>query len=824
MLGKRPGITAIAVLTLALGIGANTAIFSVVDAVLLQPLPYKQPDRLVFLSESSPQIPGMSIAMANFNDWVRMNTVFESLAPYRGNNFVLTGQGQAESLRVREITASLFPTLGVQPILGRALMSDDDKAGAPPVVMLSDNLWKTKFAADPKILGKKLNLDGEIYTVIGVLPNSSFHGSWRQYSLFTSLWRLEDKEGGEARRGQHPGIYAIARMKPGVTRERAAAEMLDIGARLAKQYPDSNSTHSVTTDSLLNAVVGDVEPALLVLFVAVGLVLLIACANVANLMLARATERQREMAIRTALGATRMRLIRQLLTESMLVALLGGGLGLAIAFYANTAISATAAASVPRIDGTTVNSGVLVFTLLVSVFTGLFFGIFPAWQVSRTDVNEAIKEGGRTGTSGTGQKRLRATLVIAEIAVSMILLIGAGLMLRSLYRVLHADPGFDPNSVVTAQISLPDSHYTNPAVQVQFVDQLVRKLQVIPGVQAAGLQQPLLGNNQNGYLVAGKPDPSPGQVPATDLTSVTPDSMRAMGMQLVRGRFFTAADSEKAPAVCIVDMTLANLAWPGEDPIGKQIFASGKSMKDRGPAQTVVGVVAHTKNYGVDQPSREETYVPYAQQPRQGGSLVVRSSMDTASVVGAMRAAVQSLDTDLPVSRVQTLTEIVDENVAPRRLSVTLLGLFATLALLLAAVGIYGVMSYTVTRRTQEIGVRIALGAHHSDILQLVLQNGMSLLLLGLGIGLAGALALSRFLQSMLFEVKSTDIMTFASVPVLLAAVAFAACYLPARRATLPLAEHHDRPQRIDRQGSVGERGPHDRARARRFRMTPGFS
>jgi putative ABC transport system permease protein len=727
----------------------------------------------------------MSISMANFNDWNRTNTVFENMAPYRGNNVVLTGEGTAESVRMREITASLFPTLRVQPVLGRALRADDDKVGATPVVLLSDAYWETKFGRDPNVLGKKVNLDGEIYTIVGVIPTSKFHGSWRQYSLFASLWRHEDKEGGEGRRGQHPGIYAIARMNPGVTLERAKAEMKDIGAKLAKQYPETNSTHSVTTESLLNAVVGDVKPALLVLFVAVGFVLLIACANVANLMLARATERQREMAIRTALGATRFRLIRQLLTESMLTAVFGGGLGLFIAYYATTAISAVAPASVPRIDGVGVDGMVLLFTLCISLFTGLFFGIFPAWQVSRTDVHEAIQEGGRTGASGKGRKGVRAALVVGEIAVSLMLLVGAGLMLKSLFRVLHADPGFNTQGVVTALISLPDSHYKNPAAQRQFVDQLIRKLEVTPGVQAVGFQNPLLGNNQNGYLIAGRPDPKPSEVPATDVTVVTPDSMRAMGMRLIRGRFFTAADNEKTSAVCIVDTTLAKLAWPGEDPIGKQIFASGNSMTDRGPAQTVVGVVGHVKNYGVDQPSREETYLPYAQQPRQGGSLVVRTTADAASVATAARAAAQSLDSDLPVSRVQTLSDIVDEGVAPRRLSVLLLGAFAALALVLAAVGIYGVMSYMVTQRTQEIGVRIALGAKRSDVMRLVLQNGMALLVLGLGIGLAGAFALSRFLQSLLFEVKSTDIMTFASVPFLLAAVAFLACYLPARRATL---------------------------------------
>nr|HEV7954196.1 ABC transporter permease [Candidatus Acidoferrales bacterium] len=785
VLGKRPGITLIAILTLGLGIGANTAIFSVVDAVLLRPLPYKQPDRLVFLSESTPQIPNMSISMANLDDWRAMNTVFENIAPYRANLAVLTGEGQAESLRMREITASLFPTLGVQPILGRALTADDDKVGAAPVVLLSDGYWDRKFARDPNVLGKKLNLDGEIYTIVGVLPNTKFHGSWRDYSLFTSLWRHEDAYGGAAQRDEHPGIYAIARMKPGVTLEQARAQMKDIGAQLAKQYPKTNSTHSVTTDPLLNAIVGDVKPALLVLLVAVGFVLVIACANVANLMLARATERQREMAIRVALGATRGRLIRQLLTESMLLSVFGGALGLAIAFYVAAALSAAAPANVPRIDGASVDGVVLAFTFIVSLLTGLFFGIFPAWQVSRTDVHESIKEGGRSATSSAGHKRVRAALVVGEIAVSMILLVGAGLMLKSFYRVLHTDPGFNQYGVLTATISLPDSHYKDPATQRQFVDQLVKKFQTTPGVQAVGFQKPLLGGWETSYLVDGHIDLDPSQIPSTDITSVTPDSMRAMGVHLILGRFFTEADNEKAPPVCIVDTTMAQLAWPGQDPIGKRIFAASGSPNDPAHARTVVGLVAHTKNYGVDQPSREETYIPYAQRPLQGGSLVIRSAADLGGLASTVRAAVQSLDADLPVRDVRTLDEIVGDNVAPRQLSVILLSSFAGLALVLAAIGIYGVMSYAVMQRTQEIGVRIALGAQQRDILRLVMGNGMTLLLLGLTIGLAGAFSLNRFLQSMLFQVKSTDIMTFASVPFLLAAVAFTACYLPARRATL---------------------------------------
>jgi predicted permease len=786
MLGKRPGISLIAVVTLALGVGANTAIFSVVDAVLLRPLPYKQPDRLVFLTEESRQVPGMSISMADFNDWRAMNTVFENMAAYSPNNAILTGDGKPESLQVRQITAELFPTLGVQPILGRALTPDDDKVGAAPVVLLGDGFWKRRFAGDPNIIGKTLKLDGEIFTVVGVLPSSKFHGSWPRYSVFTSLWRLEDQLGGEKQRSSHPGIYAIARMKPGVTLERARAELTDIAARLEKKYPQSNTGIGVTVDSVLSAYVGNIRPALLVLMAAVGFVLLIACANIANLSLARTTERNRELAIRTALGAGRYRLMRQLMTESMVLALAGGSLGLLVAYSVTDAVTKVSTSSVPRIDTVSIDGSVLLFTLGISLLTGFFFGIFPAWHASRADVHETMKEGGRSGTASAGKRRIRSFLVVAEVSISLVLLVGAGLMLKSFFRVLQADPGFNSTGVLTANFSLPNAQYKDAASQRRFMAALGEKLESIPGVQAAGIKLPLLGGFQTGFLIEGRPKPDPGKGPSTDISRITPGALQAMGIPLLQGRNFTAADNETSELVCIVDITMAQIEWPGENPIGKHVSVSGRKADPNNPEwMKVVGVVAHTKNYGVDQPSRVETYRPIAQSPVSGGSIVLRAQGNPAGLAGPARDAILSIDPNVPPSQIQELGEILDANVAPRRLSVLLLSAFASLALVLAAVGIYGVMSYMVTQRTQEIGVRIALGAQRLDIMRLVLWNGMALLLAGLAIGLAGALALSRFLQSLLFEVKSTDIMTFASVPVLLAAVAFLACYLPARRATL---------------------------------------
>jgi predicted permease len=786
MLAKRPVLTLIAVITLALGVGANTAIFSVVDAVLLRPLPYKQPDRLVFLTEESQQVPGMSISMADFNDWRATNSVFESMAPYSPNSAILTGNDETESLQVRQITAGLFPTLGVQPILGRALSPEDDKVGAAPVVLLGDGFWARKFARDPNIVGKQITLDGVGYTVIGVLPSSKFHGSWPRYSVFTSLWRLEDTLGGEAQRGSHPGIYAIARMKPGVTLEQARSEMNGIAGRLEKQFPKSNTGIGVTVDSVLNAYVGEIRPALLVLMAAVGFVLLIACANIANLSLARTTERNRELAIRTALGAGRFRLLRQLMTESMLLALIGGALGLLVAYGVTNAVAKISTSSIPRVDSVSIDGGVLLFTLAVSLVTGLFFGLFPAWHASRTDVHDTMKEGGRAGTASAGKKRVRSILVVAEVSISLVLLVGAGLMIKSFYRVLRADPGFNSEGVLTAGFSLPKSQYKDAAARRQFLNQLTAKLETIPGVRSSGLKLPLLGGFQTGFMIEGRPKPDPGKGPSTDITGVAGGALQAMGVALLQGRYFTAADNETSESVCIVDVTMAQSQWPGENPIGKHISVSNKNNDPNSPDwMKVVGVVAHTKNYGVDQPSRVETYRPLPQFPAGSAFVVLRAESNPSSLAAPARDAIRSIDANVPLSQVRELSEIVDENVAPRRLSVLLLSAFAALALVLSAVGIYGVMSYMVTQRTQEIGVRIALGAQRGDVMRLVLRNGMALLLVGLGIGLAGAFALSRFLQSLLFEVKSTDIMTFASVPFLLAAVAFLACYLPARRATL---------------------------------------
>jgi putative ABC transport system permease protein len=784
MLAKSPGFTLVAILTLALGIGANTAIFSVVNAVLLRPLPYPESNRLVFLGEWSEQIPEMSISMANFNDWRNQNKVFESMVAYQNDNVVLTGRGEPERLRLRRITAGFFPTLRVKPIVGRELTPEDDKVGAARVALLGEGFWERRFGRDPSIVGQQLVLDAESYTVIGVLP-ARLHGSLRQTDIFASLWRLEDQLGGEANRGNHPGIYAYARLKPGVSVSQARGEMQGIAQHLDELHPDSNGKDSVTLKPLLDAIVEDVRSPLLVLSFAVGFVLLIACANIANLLLARATERHRELAVRVALGATRGGLVRQMLTESVLLSLAGGILGLILAVWITAALVHATPRGVPRIDEASADVSVLAFTLGLSLVTGIFFGVFPALQASRADINVTLQEGGRSGTAGSRRTHLRDFLVATEVAISLMLLVGAGLMTKSLLRVFEADGGIDPTNVLTARFATPEAKYETDLKRRAFVAQLVAKVQSLPGVQAAGFKGPLLGGWQSAYQIDGRPAPKPGQYPSTDIGRVTPDAMRAMGMRLLRGRFFEDHDSEKSQLVCIIDETFAKQEFANEGPLGKRLANGGPP----GPGQqiqwmTIVGVVAHVKNYGVDQASRVEMYVPEAQRPAGGGSIVVRATGDPAALTSGIRAAVRSLDPDVPLYDVRSMEDIISESTASRRLSVVLIGSFAGLALLLAGVGVYGVMAYVVTQRGHEIGIRMALGADQRNILEMVLRQGFRLALFGIAGGLVGALALTHFLSSMLFHVSALDVETFALGAVGLGLVLLLACCLPARRAT----------------------------------------
>ena len=783
MLRKSPGFALVAVLSLALGIGANTAIFSVVNAVLLRPLSYPASDRMVLLTEWTDQVPYTSISMADFDDWRAMNTVFESMAAYQTNNVVLTGTGEAERLRERLFTASFFSTTRIRPILGRALMPEEDKAGAPRVVLLGEGFWARKFGRDPRVLGTTLVLDGEPFTVIGVLPSGQMHGPWQRMDVFASLWRLEDRMGGPTHRDEHPGIYALARLKPGVALEQARAELQSIAARLAQKYPTTNRRITAKAFPLLDAYVEDVRPPLLVLLAAVTLVLLIACANIANLLLARATERYRELAVRRALGAGAGRLVRQSLTESLVLSAAGSALGLLLAAAMTRGFGQVFYAAVPRLSESGLDRTVLLFALGLTVATALFFGIFPAIQSARTDVQQALQEGGRSG-AGRSTGRLRSALVVGELALSLVLLAGAGLMSKSLYRMMRADAGFTSSHLLTASFTLPDAPYHDEAKSREFIRQVVEKAESLPGVEAAGFKFPLMGGWQSGFFAEGRPMPEPGRFPSTDMGRVTPDTFRAMGIRLLRGRYFDRRDSENGPRVCIVDETLAAQMWPGEDPIGKRLGVDGPPPAGGEPAwRTVVGVVAHVKNYGVDQPSRFEVYVPNEQSPGQGGALVLRAGTDPGSLASALRSVVQSVDPGVPVFDVREMEDILAENTTPRRLSAELVAAFAGLALLLSGVGIYGVVSFLVLRRRHEIGIRLAVGAQREDILRLVIGQGARLAAIGITAGIAVALGLGRALSSLLFQVSPFDPVILLCGSALLLAVALGACYLPARRA-----------------------------------------
>ena len=784
MLTRSPGFTTVAVLTLALGIGANTAIFSVINAVLLRALPYEEADRLVFLTEWSQQVPEMSFSVANFKDVRDQSTSFESLVAFNGTGFILNTEGaEAERLAGRQATSGLFPTLRKVPVLGRGFTADDDKPGAEPVAILSEGYWERRFGRDPGMVGRHLVLSGESFTIVGIMPKT-VHGSWKTIDVYTPLLRLEDKIGGEKNRGNHPGIYVIGRLKPGTTVERARTDVKGIAARLAEQHPDSSARQSMTLETLHQSYVGDLRPALMLLLGAVAFVLLIACGNVANLLLSRAAGRQKEIAVRRALGAPRARIFRQLLTESVLLAALGAIFGTLLAFWGVRGLVASLPANVPRVDEIRVDGVVLAFTGALAVFTGLLFGIAPAWKISSGGVQGALREEGR-GTVGPAHHRLRNALVVTEIALALILLVGAGLLLRSFVRVLAADAGFRAEGVLTANLPLPMTRFPEEAQRAAFVRAVVERMKAIPGAEAASAGIPLLGGWQSSFTLEGRPEPPAGQLPSADITRVTPDYFKAMGVRVQEGRVFTDHDTADAPPVAMVDETFVRAHFPQGDALGKRFRFGRSSPEDKDVKwMEIVGVVSHVKNYGVDQESRVEIYLPYFQSPVTNATLLVRSSTDPAALAASVRQAVKAVDPEVPVYSVRTLAEIVSDRTAQRRLAVMLITVFAAVALLLAAVGIYGVMSYAVAQRTQEIGIRMALGAERRDILRMVLRHGSLMAAAGIGLGLAVALGLARLITSLLFQVSATDPPTFSLVPVVLIAVALLACYIPARRAT----------------------------------------
>ncbi len=785
MLRKNPGFTIVAVLALTLGIGADSAIFSVVNAVLLRPLPYPDSERMVILRERSPQLEGMSVAYPNFIDWREQNGAFENIGVYRRQSFNLTGSGEPERLVGAQMSADVFATVRVNASRGRVFTNDEDKPGANPVVVLSHGLWQRRFGGDPNILDQTLTLDGRSFTVIGIMP-SDFRFPFRATELWTPVG-LSSKDPGWENRGNHPGLTGIARLKPGVTFAEAREDMEIVAVNLERQYPDANAGSRVTIISALeNAVrsssAGErARPALLVLLGAVGFVLLIACANVANLLLARATTRQKEIAIRTALGASRRRIVRQLLTESILLSVAGGALGLLLARWGVKLIIAVSPNSIPRSREINLDGRVVAFTVGVSVLTGIIFGLVPAMQSSKPDLNETLKDAGRGSTST--RHLFRSGLVVSEVALTLVLLIGAGLMVRSVYHLQQVNPGFNDDHLLTFNISLPPKKYSEDQQTLNFYERLAEKIRALPGVKTVGVSSGLpLGNNgwQTSFRVEGQPEPEPGHTPLTEACIATPDYFQAMGITLLKGRNFSEQDVKDSPHVTLIDEEFARRYWPGEEAVGKTIRTSRTD-----PPITVVGVVRRVKMDGLNEDSnRVQSYFPFRQLPNGGMTVTVRTSNDPMGIVSAVREQVLEIDPDQPVYDVNTMEQLRADSIAPDRLNLMLLASFAAVALILAGVGIYGVMAYSVTQRTHEIGIRMALGARQSDVLGMVVGQGMKLAVVGLAIGLGGAWLATRLMSSLLFGVSATDPMTFAVISVVLAGVALGACFVPARRAT----------------------------------------
>ncbi len=788
MLAKSPGFTAIAILTLALGIGANTALFSVVNGVLLNPLAYPDSDQLVALYGKTAGFDQAPIAYLNFLDWQRDAQTFSSMAIYRNQDYNFIGTGEAERLSGYMISADFFSTLGVRPILGRTFRPDDDHPGAAPVVLLGGGFWKRKFGSSLEVIGKSIILNGTSYTMVGVIPAGfTFYGHDRD--VYTPIGQWNDASFRDRR--VDLSAHGVGRLKPGVTLWRAKADMDGIAQNLAVAYPEADKAVGITLVSMKQDIVGNVQPFLIVLLAAVGFLLLIACANVANLLLARSMGRSREFAIRAALGASHMRVIRHLLSESILLAGLGGALGLLLAFWGTKAALGTLPGALPRANEVSLDSRVLLFTMALSLFAGIVFGLAPALKTSRVNLEELLKESGR-GLSGARQ-RLQGVFVAVEVAMALVLLVGAGLMVRSLAALWRVNPGFNPGHAITFSLSMPAAPTTSSAETRARLRHFDDKMHSIPGVQAVSVtlgSRPMIHNSSLPFWIEGQPKPANFQdMPQAMFYLVEAGFQQAMGVSLERGRFITPQDDERAPVVVDIDDVFARTYFPHEDPIGKRINLAGFNVRAE-----IVGVVGHVKQWGLDADAKSAIEAqfdyPFMQLPEKlmplaadAVAVVLRTEGDPTAVMGSVRRAVEEIDSREVVYNVQTMDEVVSNSFAARRLSMILLGVFAALALVLACVGIYGVISYLVGQRTHEIGVRMALGAQRSDVLRLVVGQGAKMALIGVAIGIGTALGLTRLMANQLFGVSAHDPLTFAGVAVLLIIVALAACYIPARRA-----------------------------------------
>jgi putative ABC transport system permease protein len=779
---KTPLFTLVAVLVVALGIGANTAIFSVVDAILLKPLPFDGADRIVAVKSVNTKrgITSSSHSFPNFADMRSQQQTLEAVASFTDTTAAISVGDTPEQIVGVVATPDLFRVLAVKPQLGRLLTPEDERAGGAQVVVVTDGMWRRRLGADANVVGRQVRLNGRSKTVVGVLP-AGF-----QFPFVTDApeFFVPIDPAGEMNTQRSANyLQVLARTKPGVKIEQADAEARAVAARLERQYPDDNAEDTVSLVSAQEDMVGSLRRTLLVLLGAVGFVLLIACANVANLLLARAAGRGREIAVRVALGASRGRIVRQLLTESLLLAGLGGGLGLLFAMWGVEVLTSFVPASVPRFGEAGLDPTVLGFTFGATVLTGVIFGLAPALQASKLELNEALKEGGRSATEGQGHSRVRSLLIVSEVALSLVLLVGAGLLIKSFVRLRNTNPGFDAGGTLTASVSLPSVKYATDDQIRNFYTRATERVSRLPGVESVGAIMPLpLSDNAmvTSFFVGGRPTPSPGDRPRASARIITPGYFRSMGVPLVRGRDFEARDDDKTPKVIVVNETFARLYFPGEDALGKRLKLGLNDIDGE-----IVGVVGDVHHRRLDAEPGAEYYVPAAQAPINQLSLVVRTrGGDPAQLAGALRSAVKEIDPDQPLYEVRTMSSLVADSMARQRFSMILLASFAGLALLLAAFGIFSVMSFLVAQRTHEIGIRMALGAQASDILRLVVGHAMTLAIVGVGVGLAAAFALTRVLESLLYEVKPNDPAVFGGIALVLSLVALAACLIPARRAT----------------------------------------
>ncbi|HEX9424746.1 MAG TPA: ABC transporter permease [Pyrinomonadaceae bacterium] len=785
---KHPGFTAIAVITLALGIGANTAMFSVINAVLLRPLPYRDPARLVTIWEESPErgMYQMPVSLANVRDWVDQNQTFEQISAYTFTNLNLTGTGEPARLGTVRSSANLFPLIGATPVIGRSFLPEEDKEGANHVVILGHALWQSRFGSDPGIVGKWLTLNNQSYTVVGVMASNSqfpvgFGYMGKVLNDPIDLYVPLAASGRETERGNY-SFFAIGRLKPGVTIDQARAEMTTIERRLEKQYPDGNTGIGISLVPTQEQTVKEIRPGLLVLFGAVAFLLLIACANIANLLLARAASRKKEIAIRTALGASRLRVLRLLLTESLMLSLAGGGIGFLLALWGTDALMALEPDNIPRLNEVGVDARVFLFTIAVSIVTGIVFGLVPGMRAAKPDLNEALKEGSRGSMGSAASKRTLGVLVALEVALSLVLLVGAGLMIKSFIRLQQANLGFNPENVLAVNLTLPESRYPEERQQASFFQEALTRLQSVSGVQSAGATTSLpltLSVNGSDFRIEGHPEPEAGKELIINMSSVSAGYFHTLGVPLLKGRDFSDRDNKDASEAAIINNDLARTYFPNQDPIGKRI-----KFTDTESWISIVGVTGDVKQLGQDIGVKPEIYFPYLQVPASSMTVVVRTANEPLSLTGAVKTEIQIIDKDLPIDDAKTMQQLLANSKSGRRFNLILLTGFALVALVLAMVGIYGVMSYTVAQRTHEIGIRVAVGAQSRDVFRMVIGQGMMLAMIGVACGLVGAFLLTRLMTSMLFGVEPTDPATFATIAVLLTAVALVACYIPSRRAT----------------------------------------